>query len=100
MKTRFKAAPPVAEFAIVVLVILPISACSWANPWKLRGEKGSVAKNESDDEDSDEPQRKKIPEVKLSRDEQRIYNRYYTPPGRALGVSAESREIEERLGVN
>lgn len=106
MKSRGRATPA-AEFLIVVVVLLPISACSWANPWQSgswsmnpwRSSAAEAAEGEAEEE-SAEGEKKEIPQVKLSRDEQRIYNRYYTPPGRALGVSEESRSIEERLGVN
>ena len=96
MRSRGKSTP-IAEFLIVVGVLLPVSACTWANPWRTNSPE---AKESDDTKDGTTEKKKEMPKVKLSPDEQKIYNRYYTPPGRSLGVSDESRAIEEHLGVN
>jgi hypothetical protein len=91
MKTRSKRTP-YAELMIVFGVLLPVSACSWANPWQKSApaaKEGEVVEGEA---------RREMPKVKLSRTEQQLYDRYHPMTGEATGLSDQSRDVESRLG--
>lgn len=88
MRSRGKSAPYV-ELLIVMGVLLPISACTWANPWQKAAAPGEGEPAEV---------KKEMPKVKLDRTEQQIYDKYHSMPGEASGWSTESRAIESRLG--
>lgn len=94
MKSRGKSTP-YAELIIVVGVLLPISACTWANPWQSTS---AAAKDESAKSGDDSTAKKDMPRVKLNKDEQQVYDKYHSMPGQASGWSSESRAIESRLG--
>ncbi len=95
MKSRGKSTPYV-EFLIVVGVLLPISACTWANPWQT---KSAAAKaEESTTETASGEKKKEMPKVKLTREEQNIYDRYHPSTGIGTGLSDQSRDVESRLG--
>lgn len=89
MRSRGKSAP-YAELMIVMGVLLPISACTWANPWQ----QPAAAPSEGEPTEA----KKEMPKVKLDRTEQQIYDKYHSMPGEASGWSPESRSIESRLG--
>lgn len=89
MRSRGKSAP-YAELVIVMGVLLPISACTWANPWQ----KPVAAAGEGESAEV----KKEMPKVKLSRDEQLIFDKYHSNPGIGTGLSDQSRAVESRLG--
>jgi hypothetical protein len=95
MKSRGKSTPYV-EFLIVVGVLLPVSACTWANPW--RSQAAAPKATEESTEVASGEKKKEMPKVKLTRDEQNIYDRYHTNRGSATGLDPQSRDIESRLG--
>lgn len=97
MKSRGKSTP-FAELIVVVGVLLPVSACTWANPWKSWGG-ASPATAES--EKSEEFAKKRKATVELTREQQSLFDRYHPPAesSRKLGLNPESRDIEDRLGV-
>jgi hypothetical protein len=96
MRSRGKSAP-IVELLAVMAVLLPISACSWANPWKMwnGSASGDVASTDIETET-----KREMPQVRQAGDDRTIYSRNKTASGRSLGVSEESRAIEERLGVH
>jgi hypothetical protein len=77
-------------------VLLPISACTWANPWRSQAATPKAA--EEGTEVASGEKKKEMPKVKLTRDEQNIYDRYHTSRGTATGLSDQSRDVESRLG--
>lgn len=94
MKSRGKSVP-YAELLIVMGVLLPVSACTWANPWQ----KPATAAKEGEGADgAASTAQKEMPKVNLSRNEQQIYDKYHSTPGVATGLNPESRAIESRLG--
>lgn len=95
MKSRGKSTPYV-EFLIVVGILLPVSACTWANPWQAKAPAAKA--DDTATETASVEKKKEMPKVKLTREEQNIYDRYHTNRGSATGLSDQSREVESRLG--